>query len=215
MVSFRYGFFLSFFKNINFFERTKYLSQTIMQSTTTHSTTTTTKSTTSATTTSIPITSASVEIPSGIFHNYKPSYLLDKGYSIVYDKEYGHITTTAEIDAIRRNCSSSSILCMGGRENSTGLLMTVACGNCEIITRHTAVNQINFNNGVFWYNTPNYSIGFSPNASIYQNTADFSNFESIQRLSWHLDHNHGGWRLGNILDLNYDTLYYKMFFLKR
>ncbi len=95
------------------------------------------------------------------------SNLLNKGYSIVYDVAYGHITTTAEIDAIRRNCSSSSVLCMGGRGNSSRLLLTVACGNCEIITRNTTVNQINFNNGVYWYNTPNYSIGFSPNETTF------------------------------------------------
>jgi hypothetical protein len=34
-----------------------------------------------------------------------------------------------------------------------------------------------------------------------------------QRLSWHLSDS-GGWRLGNIRDLNYDTQYYKMVFLK-
>jgi hypothetical protein len=164
-----------------------------MQSTTTM--TTTSPSTTTLIPTSVTTTSIPMEIPDGLnytsFGNYKPSYLLDKGYSIVYDKVYSHISTTAEIEAIRSNCSPTSVLCMGNRDSRNEDRMPIfVCGNCEIITRKTFANSPNFNNGFNWYYTPNDRIGPS-------------------HFFWYLDNVGGG---GSYV--NPDAQYYKMFFQK-
>jgi hypothetical protein len=166
---------------------------TVITTTTQSTTTTTTKTLTTATTTS----SAPVVIPDGLnntsFHNYKPSFLLNKGYSIVYNKEYSHITTTAEIEAIRFNCGPKSVLCMGDPDSRNEDRMgTFVCGNCEIITRKTTANSPNYHNGFTWYNTPNDRIG-------------------CDRIKWNLDKIGGG-----SLDsyVNPDAQYYKMLFIK-
>jgi hypothetical protein len=164
-----------------------------MQSTTTTTQSTTTSTTTLTTATTTSSTSASVEIPYGSFHNFEPSYLLDKGYSIVYDKEYSHITTTGEIEAIRFNCGPSSVLCMGDRDSrNEDRMPSFVCGNCEIITRKTTADSLNYHNGIYWYNTPNHRIGCGT-------------------INWNLDKIGGG-----SLDsyVNPDVKYYKMIFQK-
>ena len=123
------------------------------------STTTTTQSTSTIKTMTLttPVTNSSIPItqlqfrmvlPDGLnrtsFHNYKPSYLLDKGFSIIYDKEYSHITTTAEIEAIRFNCGPTSVLCMGDRDSrNEDRMHTFVCRNCDTITRETSANLPN------------------------------------------------------------------------
>ena len=70
---------------------------------------------------------------------------------------------------------------------------------------------------------PSLSFGFSPIPNINQNYADFYdctyvnnkfNCSDNKRLSWHLTNIHGGWRIGNISELNSSPSYQKYIFLK-
>lgn len=121
---------------------------------------------------------------------------------------------TSEILNIRSQCNSNSIMCVGGSKSNDLLLRLVACSNCLNVTKQTLLNQPQFNGAAFWYFTPNKSFGFSPTNKIRQNIADDNDEASNLRLSWHLDVNDGGWRLGNLVRLNNDTIYFKKFFLK-
>ena len=64
------------------------------------------------------------------------------------------------------------------------------------ILKITTRNQPRLSNGVFWYNTPGYSFGFSGVEGIYQNLADVSDLEDISRLSWFFENGLGGFRAG-------------------
>jgi hypothetical protein len=140
---------------------------------------------------------------------------LSEGYSIVYDKGYFHYTTSAEIDAIRRNCGPKSVLCVGGRDSTTDILVVYVCGLCEIITLKTSLNQPNYHNYFYWYNTPNYTFGYSPSANISQAVYTDVVLDSWNDriLSWNLD-NIGGNRLGTYLNLGSNTRYYKIILKK-
>ena len=136
--------------------------------------------------------------------------------SVIYNYTYGHATLTSEIVLIRNSCTPSSVLCIGGIDSATDWnnLLTIACGNCLFITScETQLHSPVLHNQVYWYFTPHYSFGFSPNSTINQYQADSYDQDSKQRISWHLDLQTGGWRLGSITWLNSDTRYYKILLL--
>jgi hypothetical protein len=134
------------------------------------------------------------------------------GFTVVYEYAYSSWTASTQISNIRAGCTSSTILCVGGRATSSDILLTVACGSCFIVTNTTVLNIPVLDNGVFWYNTPNKCFGFAPNASINQSTADIFDTESRLRLSWHLDV-YMGFRLGSLSSV-YGGDYYKIILKK-
>jgi hypothetical protein len=77
----------------------------------------------------------------------------------------------------------------------------------------TSTNNPVLNNGAFWYFRFLYSFGFAPNKNISlspdQDTFDCDsskiNCPDTKRLSWIMYSNRGGWRLGNLVNLNNDT----------
>ena len=105
-------------------------------------------------------------------------------------------------------------MCVGGGIPANGTLKAVACANCLDITTKTKPNEPSLHGLAYWYMVPKLSFGFSPSSIITQSQADTSIIESDLRLSWHLNLNSGGWRIGNITSLNNDNLYYKKIFLK-
>ena len=150
----------------------------------------------------------------GLVNDLPIKDLLALGYREVYNFPYAHTTLLAEIQAIRAQCDSATIMCVGGSKPDEGTLRLVSCGNCLNITSTTQQNQARFNGAAYWYFAPNLSFGFAPNATITQGQADTTDLESTLRLSWHLDLATGGWRLGNINGLNSNSVYYKKVYLK-
>ncbi len=161
----------------------------------------------------VPIIRTCVNPISGILNNQPLSFFLNQGFSIIYNFTYGHDTTTDEINDIRNGCGVSDSLCMGGVDAAnTDVLLVVACGCCLDVLNVTERNQPQLHNGAFWYNTPSFSIGFSPNSIIDQSTADIYDPGNNQRVSWHLDAGIGGFRVGSIVSIDdaYNKIYLKM-----
>jgi hypothetical protein len=146
---------------------------------------------------------------SGVLNNQSLSFFLNQGFSVIYNYTYEHNTTTQEINDIRNNCSESNILCMGGLDITNNVLLVVACGCCLDVLSVTVGNQTQLHNGVYWYNTPTYSIGFAPNSTIIQTYADQFDLGNNQRVSWHLDLGIGGYRVGSIVTSS--APYYKIY----
>lgn len=83
-----------------------------------------------------------------------------------------------------------------------------------VLGTDTSKNATTLNNGTYFYNNPELSMGFSPNSTITQNTAD--NHDTTPcgigatanlRLSWHrgTENVNGGWRWGCNVNLNTST----------
>ena len=142
------------------------------------------------------------------------SELTNLGYREYYTQPYSHASLLSEIMAIRAQCNSATLMCVGGGKPADGTLKVVACANCLAITTQTAFNQPNFVGAAYWYLTYSLSFGFSPSYSINQGQADTTSTESNSRLSWHIDLGSGGWRLGSLTGLNDNTVYYKKIYLK-
>ena len=150
-----------------------------------------------------------IDAPFGIQNYVHVSKFTASGFSFVYNKPYSHYTISSEMDKIKNSCSPKTILCIGGRDSENDRLVLVACDLCSVVLAKTAKNTPNFHNGVYWYNTPDLSIGF------YTDVGDLSN---NQRLSWKLD-TIGGWLLGSLeadnpSGLSQNNRYYKII-LKR
>ncbi|CAF0997441.1 unnamed protein product, partial [Brachionus calyciflorus] len=146
--------------------------------------------------------------------NYPISNLIDNGFQIVYDQFYSHGTMYSDMSLAKSYCNSNSILCAGGSLTNSDILELVACGNCYQIFRNTTLNSPNLIGSVYWYMTPGKSFGFSPIYTISQSSADTYDTSDPLRLSWHFDKISGGYRLGALTDLNSDTLYKKLLFVK-
>jgi hypothetical protein len=70
---------------------------------------------------------------SGILNNVHVSKFTVNGFSYVYNKSYSHITKSSEMDEIKNSCLPISILCVGGRDSTTDILLVVACGLCSVV----------------------------------------------------------------------------------
>ena len=133
------------------------------------------------------------------------------GYNIVYQVTYGTSSSTSDINNVRSGCTANSNLCVACYLGSDpNLLRTVACGNCYTLTTQTSYDSPQYTNGAYFYFSSSLSFGFSENNQIYQNWADVLHQEADTRISWHLDHDIGGWRCGSQVWLNTDSSFYKL-----
>ncbi len=65
---------------------------------------------------------------SGILNDQPLSCFVNQGFPVIYNFKYEHYTTSDEINEIRNGCGGSTILCMGGLDSTTNILLVVACG---------------------------------------------------------------------------------------
>jgi hypothetical protein len=125
------------------------------------------------------------KITYSLSYNVSIQHMISQGYKKIYDFGYDHITTLAELNAIKSNCSSESILCAGGAALNSDNLLLISCGNCHTVLAETLINKPVLNNGAYWYLTTGKSFGFSPGYIIKQfsGTYWFSSYRKIIFLS--------------------------------
>lgn len=118
-----------------------------------------------------------------------------------------------ELENIKSQCSNNSVLCAAGGLADSDWLLLISCANCYAVVQPTAINSPMFVGSAYWYLTENLSFGFAPNSTINQNLGDIYDTSSPYRLSWHLN-GFGGWRLGNLTNLDGDNNYKKYILIK-
>ncbi len=116
-----------------------------------------------------------------------------------YNKTYSTSTTTFDI----KNCCAENFdyLLVAGIKPGSRMFIVGAYGLSEFIcVPSTAVNSPRCNNaGACWYFTVSESFGFAPSSEIKQEPAD--TLVGGDRLSWPLDRDIGGYRIGDIWPL--------------
>ncbi|RNA37708.1 hypothetical protein BpHYR1_023356 [Brachionus plicatilis] len=123
----------------------------------------------------------------GLTIGYPFNRLCRIGFRLAYDEYYSHITLTTELENIRSQCNSSSILCAAGGLVNTDILTLVSCANCHsVLTIKSPSTAVHLGSS-HWYLTPNQSFGFAPNSTINFSPGDSFDPASLFRLSWHLD----------------------------
>lgn len=145
--------------------------------------------------------------------------MTSKGFQIVYDYPYSHVSTYLELMQIKSDCMQNSILCVAGGEVESSHLLLVSCGNCLTILSETHLNEPKFENGAYWYLTKQTSFGFSDIYEIDQNRCDYYDCAlgctNMYKLCWLVNSIFGGWRLGKQFDLYNSSFYRKLIFLKK
>jgi len=130
--------------------------------------------------------------------------------------------TTKDLSDIYDNCESGAKIIVGGGQlyNDEKILTLMAVDECLQalqVTDSPAV-AVKSKQGVFWYNLPDQSFGFSPVEQIVLGEADKCDASCDgnpqYRLSFHTVPNKGGYRLGEITNLNSATEYYKFILVK-
>lgn len=131
-------------------------------------------------------------MPFGIQLMIPNDYL--SGWTVAYDIPYDKCIKEDQFDSIDPTATHVFI----GARNPEGEIALGATGERDVVLSKTKKNEPHEHNGVWWYYTPETSIGFAPNGKIHQSNADTEDRSSSQRLSWHLTS--GGWRAGSKCD---------------
>jgi hypothetical protein len=155
--------------------------------------------------------------PSGPQQNIDKSVVESAGWTLCWSGTYGG---TDLLSNITTACDQEYIMYAGGLTNNSNLMLLAAGKREMVFTIQPGVsNQTLLENGSYWYfNTGYGSMGFAPNSTIQQNSADVYAAwggdldDGSLRLSWHTGHCGdgnicGGWRVGTVVGLNGGTEY--------
>lgn len=151
-----------------------------------------------------------------IISDYDKSTATADGWSIVYQSAYGSTFNYSNIlDSIT---AGSRVALASSSSDSASTYDLFAGTSLDTLLTITGTNQTIFADDAYWYRN-NSSIGYAPNADIYQYSADVfnsanngypsnGNGDGDLRLSWHAgsdgDVVEGGWRSGLNVWLNGD-----------
>ncbi len=156
--------------------------------------------------------------PSGPQQNVDKSVVESGGWTLCWSGTYDGNDLLSNITTA---CDSDYILYAGGLTDNSNLML-LAAGEKEIVftAQPGMSNQTILNNGTYWYYNPTGmgSMGFAPNSTIQQSSADVyaawgGNLDDGSlRLSWHTGHCGdgyicNGWRVGTVTGLNWGTEY--------
>lgn len=141
---------------------------------------------------------------SGIYENLPLESL--NGWDCIYKKPYSDKTN----ESIFEKVQNSKKILIGARAVNSPSLLLAAMGRTNKILQQTNDNETIKENGVFWYFRKNHSFGFSDTENIHLGSADL--LEGKFKLSWHLT-GKGGYRIGEIKNLNDSEMFEKLIFI--
>lgn len=125
------------------------------------------------------------------------------GWSECYNTNYAD--QNAHPEAMMASCTGSKIM-LACRPTGSDTLTVAAYADRADVFMDTgrSNNVVHTANGVDWYFSPDYSMGFAPvGEGVRRSSADTQDQSSPYRLSWHtLDHYSAGWRCGSNVWLN-------------
>lgn len=130
------------------------------------------------------------------------------GWTLVFDETFNHKTRNEDLNQVAGICQNEVLV--GATFNGT--IVLAAVGPATVLRQNTNWNQPQQFGQVYWYKTSGKSFGFSPTSTIRQTTADNEDLTSSQRLSWLLDQNMGGYRVGSVRSLHDNSQWRKIIY---
>ena len=129
-------------------------------------------------------------------------------YSATYAQE-------AHPEAMQAACTGSKIM-LACRPTGSSVLTVAAYADRSDVFYNTGNggNAVHNANGVDWYYSDNYSMGFAPQGEgVRRSSADTQDYGSPYRLSWHThDSFANGWRCGSSTGLNFNGAWEKVIY---
>jgi len=155
--------------------------------------------------------------PTGPQQNVDKSVVESGGWTLCWSGVYDGNDLLSNITTA---CDQDYIMYAGGLTDNSNLMLLAAGKRAMVFTIQPGMsNQTILENGSYWYfNTNMGSMGFAPNSTINQSSADVyaawgGNLDDGSlRLSWHTGHCGdgyicNGWRVGTVTGLNWGTQY--------
>ncbi|KAL9654911.1 hypothetical protein ABK040_008701 [Willaertia magna] len=132
------------------------------------------------------------------------SILLKQKWNVIYQENYGHITTEYELLKIKSSYDKNRLLCVCGKEKYKDIIELAAIDTIENVLKETSDKYIASKGGaegLYWYFVGGYSFGFSNESKINLDGSDMTTGKL--KLSWRLNAM-GGRRVGD-KDLTYSA----------
>ena len=153
---------------------------------------------------------------SGILQNLSITDLNEAGFKIAWQKPYCYQN---KFDELLQFLKKKYVI-IGAIEKGKNQLILAAMGEGKKVFKETKdIKETHEHNKVFWYFMRKKSFGFSETENVYLDEIDC--IESRERrefekgkLSWCLTENFGGWRIGDITDLQDSINYEKIILIK-
>lgn len=153
---------------------------------------------------------------SGITHDFNPSLLSD-AWSVCHRTTYNKPLSSTVVDSILNACSGRKLLLGCRLVNMTNLKIAAMGDRGDVLYdcgKHRACSHVA--NEVAWYFSTSYSWGFAkPGDGIDRFTCDIqSEGDRSKRLCWHTnnDSSYGGYRCGEIVELNNDATWERLIY---
>lgn len=130
------------------------------------------------------------------------------GWLRVFDQPYSHKTCITDLNQAAGICRNEVLV--GATYNQS--IVLAAVGPATVLSVNTLWNQPQQFGQVYWYRTNGKSFGFAPDSSIRQTLGDNYDLTNSQRLSWILDQDIGGYRVGSTRSFIDDSLWHKIIY---
>lgn len=130
--------------------------------------------------------------PVGPQTNVSQDTISSGNWTLCYSEDLG----TPLVKATISNACTGTYILYAGKVSTSSNTLLLAAGERSAVFSVTGLNVTNLNNGTYWYFNDS-SLGFAPNATINQTTADTTDTNDPLRFSLHTS-NIGGWRIGTI-----------------
>jgi hypothetical protein len=150
----------------------------------------------------------------GMFVEYPIAELMSAGYKECYSALYSSVTNTSHLSA----CSSdgNAMVVVASLYGTSATTIRIGAGGLarNVFAKTAYTNTAYCYDGACWYNYPGKSFGFAPSYTVSLSPGDTYSAYDTQRVSWNLDNNLGGYRSGTSSNLNSDSTYRKLVYIK-
>lgn len=144
--------------------------------------------------------------PSGPQLNVALTSVLSGDWTLCYSGLYSQFLN---ISTLTNSCTGTYLILAAGEIKTANVSSSMkadtayilAAGERSTVLSTTTRNTTNLNNGTYWYNTTDISIGFDDDSSISQNQC----FQDSRSLCWHLVANTGGYSAHDQIPGNSNT----------
>jgi len=158
-------------------------------------------------------------LPSGVQTNVSLSTVTNGGWSLCYSGTYA--ATGASLSGIASACTGTNMMLSARVAGSDTLLLLAQALESDVMFDTNGSNTTHLANDVSWYFDESYSWGFArSDQTVALGSCDVSGIwdsntaNSDSRLCWHTSGGtlQGGWRAGNVGELNGSTAYERLIF---
>jgi len=148
-----------------------------------------------------------------VVSNLAVSSLTSQGFSVCYQAPYSSITTAPILISLCGGNPNAELF-VGAMQSAgaTSFHLGAFAKASDVFTPTYSTTTAYLHNGAYWYFYDSYSFGFADSSSIQLNAADL--LPGANRLCWHLTINgFGGYRAGDN-NLNFDSTWQKVVYIK-